>query len=215
MQPVQPAPAVPSPAAALQPQQHQTGPPSQHNPSGLAVRPAASQPAEQQPAPAVGAQPAGAPPANSSGAMAGPVGPAGAAQSPPGAQTLVATGQVRAAGRCHLQGCCSTAHMQAPQVPAAMGCTQSSSHLWSGSVSLQHLPCSPAHRCLKQACTCHMKASCKSHTPAGCLRHSWDEGPLLPCHASQRCSPLLHMRAPALVTHLQSPRSDEVQTLAS
>ncbi len=95
-QPMQPATAVPSPAAALQPQQHQTGTSLQHLPSGLQVRPAASRPAEQQPAPAVAAQLAGAPPAGSTGAMAGPVGPAGPALSAPDAQTPVATGQVRA-----------------------------------------------------------------------------------------------------------------------
>lgn len=38
------------------------------------------------------------------------------------------------------------------------------------------------------------------------LCRSWDEGPLHPCDAYQRCSSLLHTCAPAIAIHLQSPR---------
>ena len=49
----------------------------------------------------------------------------------------------------------------------------------------------------------------------GYLCHSRGEGPMLPCDAHQQCSPPPPTCAPAIAIHLQGPRSDEVQTLAS
>ena len=196
VQPVQPVSAVPSPAAALQPQQHQTGSPSQRDPAGLPVRPAASHPAEQQPAPAAGTQPAGALPAGSRGAVAGPVGPAGPAHSAPVAQTPVAAGQVRAAAAAlHTSKYLNCQQLWgAPR--AAVICAECS-------VSLQHLPPSPAHLRLHKPCSVTWRPHA-SPTPAW-LPVSHLRGPLLPCNAHQRCSPLLHTSAPAIVTLLRSP----------